>query len=558
MSNNLKPILSPEDRDKTIQEIERITQEISNTEWELAGEPEDDNDIEEQYEEYLNQPVRQLEQLYDEKEKLEEQLFKDDYYKHLQSFSETQRNSQQLYGLGNILNDNTPVKDLLNRKNKASQLANYICTDSANNSNNIGIIGEWGSGKSTFLDFIKKELVQNNKNDKNISILSYDASSYSEQSQIWANFGKLLFESFEHEKFFPHVRYTLAKIACNKKSFLGNLLLNLLIVFITFLLILGSAFSFSFDALIGKFIGYGFSISGGLLLITQLIIPWTKKSLSASIPLSQKIVSKIKLPSYAETLGTRERIASELDILFNAWLPKKEQKIVIFVDELDRCSNKGISEFFQSIQLLSSMKKIIFVFAIEPSHLKKALMSTYGIEKEAIDSFSMQYLDKYISIIVPLENSISYSNLTSELIKEVNANDQLCIADDEIVTIKKCIGIIPHNYMTPRKIKKIINLLALTKNYSMNYYTQIPLNYCELFSWIILNSFFREAANFTTMLYTNKREYTPLKNVFTTSSKNELIKKLNMVPYIPLIENLNMHDIIIYNKIANDFSIFFY
>ena len=71
-----------------------------------------------------------------------------------------------------------------------------------------------------------------------------------------------------------------------------------------------------------------------------------KKLLSASIPLSKKVIDTLKMPSYVEQLGTRERVSDDLKILLKAWLPKNNQKIVIFVDELDRCSEKGISEFF--------------------------------------------------------------------------------------------------------------------------------------------------------------------------------------------------------------------
>ena len=136
--------------------------------------------------------------------------------------------------------------------------------------------------------------------------------------------------------------------------------------------------------------GYGCSMIGILLLITQIIIPWGRKLLSISIPLSEKIIGRFKFPSYIDVLGTREEVASELDILFKAWCPNKNQKVVIFVDELDRCSEKGIREFFQAIQLFYNTKKVIFVFAIQLSHLEKAIDNS----KEIDDTNSVkQYLE---------------------------------------------------------------------------------------------------------------------------------------------------------------------
>lgn len=554
MQNKSQPLLAPEEREEKKQKIKHLERQISSLEYAVNGEP--DYDAYNDYETiYNNSPERQLESLYTEKEELENQLFKDDYYKQLTTFSDKQKDPQNLYSLGTILNDQLPTIDLLNREPKARELANIICTDSATNSFNIGVIGEWGSGKSTFIDFIRKYVVQHSKTSKNITLLSYDAASYSDQNQIWANFSKLLFEKYEDNVFFPRLRYYFVKVIHNKKKYFSNFILYSSTILAVFILAWGSKYSFSFDALIGTFVGYGFTISGLLLLTTQIIIPLVQKSISASIPLSQKILCKFNLPSYIKTLGTREQISNELNILFEAWIPNSNQKIVIFVDELDRCSNKGISEFFQSIQLFAPTKKLIFVFAIEPSHIKTALLNTYDVSKDEIDAFTMQYLDKYVSVIIPLDNIFSYKKIMYQLICEVNGGKTKCITDDELRTIENCIEILPHNFMTPRKIKKIVNLLVLTKDYCMNFYTIPALNYSELFAWIILNSFFHDAANYAATLYTTQNRFAPLKNVLDFPTQKQLIQKLDNTPYISIIENFVMKNIVIYNKISNDFSI---
>ena len=110
--------------------------------------------------------------------------------------------------------DECAEEDLMNRSNKAEELAQYICNDAMNGSFNIGITGEWGTGKSTFLNMIKKN-ISKFKGTKDIYILQYDASTYSEQNQIWANFAKILFEEFEKQKIFSHIRYSLYKLFDN-------------------------------------------------------------------------------------------------------------------------------------------------------------------------------------------------------------------------------------------------------------------------------------------------------------------------------------------------------
>ena len=501
--------------------------------------------------------------LYAEIEELENQLYEDDYKKEYGNLLIKQIYNNSFYFRGNVLNDYLPIKDLLNREVKASEIASIICSDLSSNSFNVGVIGEWGSGKSTFIEYIKKFVKENEKSEELI-VLSYDASSYSDQNQIWANFSKLLFEEYEQNVLFPRFNYQKEKIIKDYKYCISQFLLNLFIIAITFGIMYGTKILFSYDRLLAEFAGYGLSIGGILLFTTQIIIPSTQKLLSISIPLSHRISDKIKLPSYIEILGTRERIIKELDILFKVWIPKPNQKIIIFVDELDRCSSKGISEFFQSIQLFAPTKKIIFVFAIEPLHLKTALLKIHEISPNEIDSFTRQYMEKYVSIVIPLNNDFSYSKLAEQLIRDVNASDsanhnkKICITYEEVEIVRKCIDILPQNMLTPRRVKKLVNLLIVTKDYCINYNSGFPINYSKLFSWIILNLFFHDVAEYIAKLYTEQKKHWFIKDIVNDQMRLLLQNKLSGTPYLEIIDNFVMLDIIVYNGIANEFSILVY
>lgn len=544
-------ILTEEERNKNSERIQSINSQIEEIMWREAGEP-DEMDLEAMEEMYNNSPEVHLDMLNKEKEALEEIMFRDSYYRNLNTLKfNIDYNSS---AIGKILVDDFPEHDLLGREARATQLADYICNESIKYSFNIGVLGEWGSGKSTFLNLIKTKL--NEKKQKNTIEISYDASSYSDRNQIWSNFAKILFEKYEQDVMFPNIRYTLVKMWDNKKSIISEFILNLAILILLFLIVWGTKLSFSLDLLIGKFAGYGFSLVGVLLLVTQLIIPWGKRFLAAAIPLSKKVISGIQLPSYLEVLGTRESVSKELEVLFKAWIPKDNQKIVIFVDELDRSSEKGISEFFQAIQLFYNTKKIMFVFAIEYSHLRRALAKNFDI-KEDIDIYTRNYLDKYVSVTVPMDNQIDFCELIERLIGEANVDGHIQIAAPEIEQIKRCIKSLPHKYFTPRKIKKIVNLLLILKSFCINNYVNYKMNFCELFTWVLLGVFYSEGADYAANLFTQKREYTPLKNMLTNLSYKSRLEKLldNNHNYLNMIENFSMHDIVIYNKISRDFSV---
>lgn len=52
-------------------------------------------------------------------------------------------------------------EDLLNRRPIANKISDFICGTSPSNTFSIGVIGEWGSGKSVFIRFMKDKLEEN-------------------------------------------------------------------------------------------------------------------------------------------------------------------------------------------------------------------------------------------------------------------------------------------------------------------------------------------------------------------------------------------------------------
>jgi hypothetical protein len=93
----------------------------------------------------------------------------------------------------------------------------------------------------------------------------------------------------------------------------------------------------------------------------NIVVPFIKGQLKIAKPLSDMVVSSIELPNYSKDLGIRENIRNDL---LEVWLKKNKKtkkykkRLVIFVDELDRCSDKGITELFEALQLFLSVEQI--------------------------------------------------------------------------------------------------------------------------------------------------------------------------------------------------------
>ncbi|MDT2975012.1 P-loop NTPase fold protein [Enterococcus casseliflavus] len=72
-------------------------------------------------------------------------------------------------------------EDKFKRKMSVDDLASIINTQNNEASLNIGIIGEWGSGKTTFLRLLYGNLSKNVDNN----VVWFNASQYEDQEKIW-------------------------------------------------------------------------------------------------------------------------------------------------------------------------------------------------------------------------------------------------------------------------------------------------------------------------------------------------------------------------------------
>lgn len=70
-----------------------------------------------------------------------------------------------------FLNDDPSNIDLLNRKQKANQVSKLIRGNNSKSSLAIGVVGEWGTGKTTFMTYISDSF----KDDKNYIVINFNS-----------------------------------------------------------------------------------------------------------------------------------------------------------------------------------------------------------------------------------------------------------------------------------------------------------------------------------------------------------------------------------------------
>lgn len=125
----------------------------------------------------------------------------------------------------------------------------------------------------------------------------------------------------------------------------------------------------------------------------------------------------------------------------------KVKRLVVFIDDLDRCSLENVIQLLEAIKLFLTVPKIVFVLAVDISKVKLAWSIKYG-KSEQLTEEGLKYLEKIIQIQLELPKPTP-EQLT-EYLKSLDSGytDDFC----------NLIAIL--NLRNPRAIKRFLNLVS--------------------------------------------------------------------------------------------------
>ena len=434
---------------------------------------------------------------------------------------------------GNYINEEITEKelekDILVRKEKAQIIADALCNNSIHSPYNIAILGEWGTGKTSFCRYIKKAItlknIQGNKKKKKCKdtykIIDFNAAEYSSKvinegskehvEQQWSNLLKVLLEVYENE------HPILGAIKFNWIRFISKKPVGRIILY-CFLVILASIPFLAVEILDTDLQLIG-NVSG-IAAMVLILLPVFKSSLNLMVPISDKVSNAFKLPNYIEVLGTREKIVSDTRVLLKSWLRKPEERIIVFVDDCDRCSIEGVMELFEAMHLFLDLERVFFVFAIDPRLLRRAISKYY--DKEDSNSLVDQFLQKYVARTFILEQP-DYSNYISSLSviveSEPSEKGKHCLTDDEykIITNLVCTEV-----NTPRSVKQIVNTIVSLKNYYMSDNDLgKQASFDEIILWYLLNYYYTNVSDKLRHFFTKDIYFYNMKELIDLAKINE-------------------------------------
>lgn len=349
------------------------------------------------------------------------------------------------------LNLNEKENDLLNGKSYVETLKTIIKNAPREGTFTIGLFGEWGSGKSSIIKTVKEEITKNHKEFGSIRFVIYDAWKYVQDSfrrMFLLNLQKELKQERTElmERFYCN-KTVEQTIKLNFSSQKFSLICHTLLLISLVLLISLPYISDNLPTIwsIATFSTFIISLIGLLIRLVFKCFNELKTSMNTPLMFAPEQFEDCfkDIIHHALKKNTFKSIRN--------WVTgntDKNDKIIIVIDNIDRCSSDTSYELLTDIKnFMGNYDNLIFIIPIDDSALKKHLIKNNNSNKDA-----EEFLRKFFNVelrIKPLEHVELY-DFTANL----NKKYMLSFQPDTI-------SIISNDYATnPRRIIQLCNNLT--------------------------------------------------------------------------------------------------
>jgi hypothetical protein len=270
----------------------------------------------------------------------------------------------------------------------------------------IGIYGAWGTGKSFLMDKIAKKLKPEGdvkqvekltlwqkafrRARTRMPVVWFDAWDYNASEKLWAGLVERIFLSIENSGlgWYGQLRINLKRNLERRWRVLrARLLPYTLITIVVAALTLGFVWT-NQDA-------WAAAVGGSTALV--LIVSLVRQLAGVfGTSASQRIVDLFAGPDYEADIGFMGRIRQDLEDFANS-LPQG-MKIVVFIDDLDRCDPPKAVEVLEAIKLLLDFERFIVFLALDARIITQAVEEHYGKVLTEAEITGYEYLDKIVQI----------------------------------------------------------------------------------------------------------------------------------------------------------------
>ncbi len=330
-----------------------------------------------------------------------------------------------------ILSDDFADQDLIGHKDYCDGLVEMIKSVKSRGSFTIGVYGQWGSGKTSMLKQIKKALDDIKPGEQPIVTVWFNPWQFVAEEHLIIPFFHTLLASLEKEVEKPEAE----KIAKKLYGFIKKI------------------------AHVPLALVYGME--------TELKLPFWKAKLSCDKTMDyqrdkehevdEKSAQKNEIAmqsvaqdyesTYYNLLQTLQDAAEDLDV-----------KIVVFIDDLDRCLPEKAVQLLEGLKVLLDLRNFVFVMGVAQEVIERGIRVRYKElyltgQRDDLPNIEGQYLDKIIQFPFSLPGA-DPEDLKKKILAEQLG--KLEGAKPFVEMIYEALG------SNPRTIKRFINAVSFS------------------------------------------------------------------------------------------------
>ena len=317
----------------------------------------------------------------------------------------------------------------------------------------IGVFGPWGSGKTSLMHLIRTVLEQRRSSIQTIWLNVWQLSN---QEELWNAFLQALLTTVHGRMpFYRRWAFDLSLLARRVRwgVLFHQLLVNsyrILIVIIPMLLVLFGPKQLSQDQqspqslnrwialLLDPWTGGAVSLFLGLWLLVKPVVHAARDVVSLDLG------KALKEASYETRVSTLQHLQSEFARLVHKWVGDNG-RLVVFVDDLDRCIPDKAPEVLEAIKLFTTTPGCIYLLGMDYNMLRRGIAERYKFDEDE----AISYLEKIVQIpfhLPPLE----YKRIAAFVRKAYPHLVEKCATIPQIFSVG-----LEHN---PRQVKRVLNI----------------------------------------------------------------------------------------------------
>jgi hypothetical protein len=289
-------------------------------------------------------------------------------------------------------------KDRLGMRGSVQAVVNFLRSEETLAPLAIGICAQWGRGKTSFMRMVGAQL--SHKRHFQIAKVRFATAwfnpwMYDDEKQVWAALLSVIIRNTRNSLGLTHrMKFEWLRFWRNlvKRFTLRHLLQLVFIVGIGVLFFwlalapdmreisLAFARNVMGKEAVEKLelanLGMVIPLVGAFVLVQQLYSRVIKG-------FNQGLLEHLKQTNFRDKIGTLSEFEDEMRILNNS-IPAN-LKIVVFIDDLDRCKPQILSEIIEALQLLEVSRKCIYILGMDMHIVVKTIESDYAKLNPEVD-----------------------------------------------------------------------------------------------------------------------------------------------------------------------------